>query len=156
MHSTILTNGTASSYDQGVGLAQGFGELGLPYQRTNRGILLVARRAAKRRSVCIGIGSWRSLSVIYDQPRSIGGAVVPWLVSDDKVTSEAACRLNELDWFYVTSEWCRRTFEEAGVEPHTIRVLYEGPDTHVTLEAVATTLQSGEGCHADRGCRARR
>jgi hypothetical protein len=67
--------------------------------------------------------------VIYDQPRSEGAAVTPWIVSDDKVTAEAARRLNDLDWFYVTSAWCKRTFEEAGVQPSKMLVLPEGVDT---------------------------
>lgn len=128
-HYTILTHGTASFYDQGLGLARGLAELGIPCRIAGRFIRMAARRAVSRRSVCIGIGSWRSLPVIYDQPRSVGATVVPWLVSDDTVMAEAARRLNELDWFYVTSEWCRRTFEEAGVLPHKMRVLHEGVDT---------------------------
>jgi len=140
MHYTILTHGTASFYDQGLGLARGFAELGIPCRVAGRFIRLATRRAVRRRSVCIGIGSWRSLSVIYDQPRSMGATVVPWLVSDDTVTAEAACRLNEFDWFYVTSEWCRRTFEEAGVEPHKMRVLYEGLDTHFWSPSGAVRL----------------
>lgn len=129
MHYTILTHGTASFYDQGLGLARGLTELDIPCRVAGRFIRLAARRAVSRRSICIGIGSWRSLPVIYDQPRSMGATVVPWLVSDDTVTAEAARRLNELDWFYVTSEWCRRTFEEAGVQACKMRVLHEGVDT---------------------------
>jgi alpha-maltose-1-phosphate synthase len=140
MHYTILTHGTASFYDQGLGLARGLTELGIPCRVAGRFIRLATQRAVSRRSVCIGIGSWRSLSVIYDQPRSMGATVVPWLVSDDTVSAEAACRLNELEWFYVTSEWCQRTFEEAGVEPHKMRVLYEGLDTHFWSPSGTTLL----------------
>ena len=140
MHYTILTHGTASFYDQGLGLARGFAELGIPCRVTGRFIRLAARRAVSRRSVCIGIGSWRSLPVIYDQPRSVGATVVPWLVSDDTVTAEAAIRLNELDWFYVTSEWCRRTFEEAGVQSHRMRILHGVVDTRFWSPSGPTLL----------------
>lgn len=129
MHYTILTHGTASFYDQGLGLARGLAELGIPCRVTGRFVRMAARRAVRQRSVCICIGSWRSLPVIYDQPRSEGAAVIPWIVSDDKVTAEAARRLNDLDWFYVTSAWCKRTFEEAGVQPRKMLVLPEGVDT---------------------------
>lgn len=129
MHYTILTHGTASFYDQGLGLTRGLAELGIPCRVTGRFIWMAARRAVRQRSVCIGIGSWRSLPVIYDQPRSEGAAVIAWLVSDDTVTTEAARRLNDLDWFYVTSAWCKRTFEEAGVQPSKMLVLPEGVDT---------------------------
>ena len=37
MYSTILTHGTASFYDQGLGLARGFAELGIPCQGTAAG-----------------------------------------------------------------------------------------------------------------------
>lgn len=140
MHYTILTHGTASFYDQGIGLARGFTELGIPCRVAGRFIRLATQRAARRRSICIGIGSWRSLPVIYDQPRSMGATVVPWLVSDDTVTAEAACRLNELDWFYVTSEWCRRTFEEAGVQSHRMRILNGVVDTRFWSPSGPTLL----------------
>jgi hypothetical protein len=37
MHCTILADGTASFYDQGLGLARGFAELGVPCRRTAAG-----------------------------------------------------------------------------------------------------------------------
>lgn len=84
MHYTILTHGTASFYDLGLGLARGFAELGIPCRVAGRFIRLVAHRVGRRRSVCIGIGSWRSLPFIYDQPRSVGATVVPWLDSGER------------------------------------------------------------------------
>jgi len=140
MHYTILTHGMASFYDLGLGLARGLTELGIPCQVAGRLIRLATRRAVRRRSVCIGIGSWRSLPIIYDQPRSMGATVVPWLVSDDTVTAEAARRLNELDWFYVSSEWCRRTFEEAGVQSHRMRLLNGVVDTRFWSPSEPTLL----------------
>lgn len=126
---TLLTHGTRSLYEQGIGLAAGLRGRGARCSISGLPAWLTVGRRGLRGSTCIGIGSWSSLPRIYDEPRALGGMVVPWLVSDDTVTADAARRLDALEWFYVTSRWCRETFAAAGVRPERMRVLPGGIDT---------------------------
>ncbi len=125
---TLLVSNYISFLHQARSLAIGFEKLGYKIN-----IVALDKNKLKETydactgNVIISIGSWRIWPFIYREPVKLGKKVFPWLVSDDRV-SDFIGEMNEAPVIFTTSEYCKYTFEKAGVESRVLRIIPEGID----------------------------
>lgn len=125
---TILTSGYLSFFQQGKNLAAGFKKLGY---KTNT-VALKKNKKEEAYKECVGdiiisVSTWRDWPLLCREPTKRKKRVFPWLVSDDKVLGFVD-EINKSPVLFTTSNFCRRTFEKAGVKSNLIQVIPEGID----------------------------
>lgn len=128
---TILVSDYLAFYQQGSSLAAGFNKLN--YRPNIVSIKKTSEETIYKQcagDLIISIGSWRDWQWLYEKPAKRGKLVFPWLVSDDKVLKYVK-EINKIPVLFVTSKFCRHTFEKAGVKKEIIQIIPEGIDTNI-------------------------
>jgi len=143
----LVAGGWISFMNQGRGLQSAFAKIGMDVELVLAGvnpsdIYHTPDLSKYHNYVVIVVGSWQDYGRLIVPAQAAGCRVLPWLVSDDKVDSEIAKKLNEFPWILTTSEFCKSIFIRDGVHPDKVRVLYETVDEDVWKPS--TTQQAND------------